>query len=360
MSRKLHAMLGVGLALLLCGATAQAASGDGLPVPFDGGDNIGVASLDGDFRYATVAAGGSTAAVRIATGTGEIQRSTELRGDYGVPLVAYDGTPSGLSADGETLVLIRPRVGFPRQTTSLAVLDADRLRVREEITLRGDFSFDAISPDGGTIYLIEYTDRRDPTAYEVRAYDVERGVLEPDPIIDPNEAGEEMAGFPQTRAISPDGRWAYTLYETPGNHHPPFIHALDTERGTAVCIDLDALADHRSVWRLGLQPSADGSMLGVVDRGEPIATVDLETFEVSEPAPPAPPAQDGGGGDWVAWAAVGGGLGLLLLSVTMVLSRRRRRCVEAELQQLVQADAAARRDEGDRRDAAAAEREPVR
>ena len=54
-----------------------------------------------------------------------------------------------------------------------------------------------------------------------------------------------MAGFPQTRATSPDGRWAYTLYEPAERDHPAFIHALDTKRGTAVCIDLDPLADQR-------------------------------------------------------------------------------------------------------------------
>jgi hypothetical protein len=357
MSRKLHTTLGVGLALLACGATAQAASGDGLPVPFDGSDNAGVASLDGNFRYATVAAGGSTAAVRIATGTGEIQRSTELRGDYGVPLVAYDGTPSGLSADGETLVLIQPRVRFPRQHTSLAVLDADRLRLQEEITLRGDFSFDAISPDGETIYLIGYTDPRDPTAHEVRAYDIDRGRLEPDPIIDPNEAGEEMAGFPQTRATSPDGRWAYTLYETPGNDHPPFIHALDTKRATAVCIDLDQLAGHRNVWRLGLQPSPDGTMLGVVDRGQPIANVDLGSFDVSEPAAPPTPAETAateGGVPWVVWAALGGGLAALGAAAILIGGRRRRRDVEAELERSLELESCAGEQQHE------PERQPVR
>jgi LPXTG-motif cell wall-anchored protein len=361
MSPRLHATLGVGLALLLCGATAQAAAGDGLPVPFDGGDNAGVASLDGDFRYATVAAGRSTAAVRIATGTGEIQRSTELRGDYGVPLVAYDGTPSGLSADGERLVLIKPRVRFPRERTSLALLDAERLRLREEITLRGDFSFDAISPSGGTIYLIEYTDPRDPTAYEVRAYDVERGKLLPDPIIDPNETGEEMAGFPQTRAMSPDGRWAYTLYETPGKDHPPFIHALDTARGTAVCIDLDALADHRQVWRLGLQPSPDGAVLGVVDRGQAIANVDLATFEVSEPAiPPAPPAEAGPDEDGTPWLLIaGGGVLLIVAGALIVLRRRPDEVDERELDRLVDLERAAR-EAAEGEEEGATEREPVR
>jgi hypothetical protein len=328
-------VLGCLLALAACGAAASTASGDGLPVPFDGGDNTGVRSHDGNYSYATAAAGANTVVLRIATGTGEIQRSIELHGDYGVPLVAYDGTPSGLSANGETLVLIRPRVAFPRRTTEFAILDAERLRLREELTLEGDFSFDALSPDGRLMYLIRYPDPRDPTAYEVRAYDLERSKLLPDPIVDPNESGEEMAGFPQTRATSPDGRWAYTLYEPAERDHPPFIHALDTQRGTAVCIDLDPLADQRGIWRLGLQPSVDGSSLAVVDRGSPVALVDLGDFQVSEPETPAPAAETDGEGP--SWAVLGAGTALLFVAGSVVVVHRRRRSAPGsqELERLV-------------------------
>jgi hypothetical protein len=319
-------MLGCVLALVACGGAASTASGDGLPVPFDGGDNAGVASRDGDFRYATVAAGGDTAVVKIAAGSGEILRSTVLPGDYGVPLVAYDATPSGLSADGRTLVVIEPRRSFPRATTTFAVFDTAQLELRERLTMRDDFSFDALSPDGRSMYLIRYPAPRDPTAYEVRVYDFERGKLLPDPIVDPNESGEEMAGFPQTRGTSPDGRWAYTLYEPAERDHPPFIHALDTQRGTAVCIDLDPLAAHRQVWRLGLQPSADGSSLAVIDRGEPIASVGLKSYSVSEPVA-EPVASDDPG---VPWAAIVAGLALLAAVCAVLVRRLRARAVGRE------------------------------
>ena len=72
-----------------------------------------------------------------------------LRGDFAVPLVAYDSTPSGLSADGRTLALIEPRRRFPRARTTFALIDAERLRLRERLTLDGDFSFDALSRTGG-------------------------------------------------------------------------------------------------------------------------------------------------------------------------------------------------------------------
>lgn len=104
--------------------------------------------------------------------------------------------------------------------------------------------------------------------------------------------------------MSPDWRWAYTLYDTPDREDPPFIHALDTARGTAVCVDLDPLADHRGIWRLDLAPSADGSSLALLDRGEPVADVGLTSFEVTD-------AAVAGGGNAVGvsgalpWLAIG-------------------------------------------------------
>jgi len=67
----------------------------------------------------------------------------------------------------------------------------------------------------------------------VRAYDLAARRLLPEPVVDPREPGEKMQGLPMTRATSADGRFAYTLYERPRG--APFIHALDTVRGSAAC-----------------------------------------------------------------------------------------------------------------------------
>ena len=64
-------------------ARRRAASGDGLPVPFDTGDNVGVANPGGGVRYATIGAGDRTIAVRTGVGTGEIQSTAALDGDWG-------------------------------------------------------------------------------------------------------------------------------------------------------------------------------------------------------------------------------------------------------------------------------------
>ena len=125
-------------------------------------------------EYQTEKAGRSTRLVESARYGGVLQEGL-VRGRYAIPAVAYDGSPSGLSADGRTLVLINPRVRFPRAETTFAVVDTRTLRVRRTIVLRGDFSFDAISPNGRVMYLIEYLNPRDFTEYAVRAYNMRTG-----------------------------------------------------------------------------------------------------------------------------------------------------------------------------------------
>ena len=98
-------------------------------------------------------------------------------------------------------------------------------------------------------------------------YDLTAGRLVPEPIVDPDEAAEPMRGYPITRATSPDGRLAYTLYDGAGEH--PFIHALDTMGRTAVCIDLHGLMGRDDLYDLRLAVSEDGSMLEVRDGSTP-------------------------------------------------------------------------------------------
>ena len=55
-----------------------------------------------------------------------------------------------------------------------------------------------------------------------------------------------MTGKPVTRAMSPNGQWAYTLYQ--GSDEGPFVHALDTSGRSAKCIDLDGLNLPTNLW----------------------------------------------------------------------------------------------------------------
>jgi hypothetical protein len=124
--------------------------------------------------------------------------------------------------------------------------------------------------------------------------------------VDPDEHAGEMRGLPFARVTSPDGRWAYTLYD--GGGEQPFVHALDTAAGKAVCVDLDGLVTVEDVRRGdGLSISPDGSEVTVAGRrGAPLAVIDTETLEAN-----APPSPDGGDGGfpWLL-AGLAGALGL--------------------------------------------------
>jgi hypothetical protein len=279
------------LALAAALVMAPTALGDGLPVVGVDGGSTGVTAPGESVRYVTLPAGDLTIVARVQGDGGRIFRSMQLPGRFTIPAVAYDGSTSGLSADGSTLVLIRPRTAFPRARTPLAILDARTLQFRGSITLHGDFSFDALSRNGAWLYLIQYVDPTDPTQYRVRAFDVRAARLLPKPVVDPRERGEAMRGSPITRATSPDGRWAYTLYDGVGEH--PFVHALDTQARTAHCVELQALAGRRDLYRLRLQASRDELVVSA-PKG-PVAVIDTKTFRVSDPA-------HGGGRSWMVGA----------------------------------------------------------
>jgi hypothetical protein len=299
-------------------AAAGIARGDGLPVLGIDDGSTGVVAPSGEERYVTVPAGTDTVVERIGTVDATVGGSSLLAGALTIPAVAYDGSAGGLSGDGRTLVLIEPRVSFPRRRTGLAVLDSRSLAVRSRITLRGDFSFDAVSPHGSLLYLIQYTSPVDPTRYLVRAYDVPGGRLLAKPVVDPTEPDEKMRGNPVSRATSTGGRWAYTLYD--GGGGTPFLHALDTARRTARCIDLDAL-EHSSVTALRLRLDPGGRTVSVLRRGARVLSIDTRTFAVREPA--ADPARSGSSIPWPgALAGVAAGLAAAGATLTVALRRR--------------------------------------
>src|SRR3954469_22368090 len=124
-------------------------------LPAEGVDATPLQVPGGQLEYTTERAGHDTRLVEGARYGGPL-RKRRLAGKLFIPAVAYDGSPSGLSADGRTLVLITKRHGFPRKRTTFAVVDVRTLRVRRHVELSGDFAVDAISPDGRMLYLIEY------------------------------------------------------------------------------------------------------------------------------------------------------------------------------------------------------------
>jgi hypothetical protein len=297
-------------------ATPAGALASGGPVmPLQGGSGVTMPGLPMSFVAAKE--GRDTRIDRMRDG--DVDATRTLSGRLGVPGVGFDGSTTGLSADGGTLV-VAGNPGAAR--TRLVVLDARRLSApAREISLHGYYTVDAVSPDGARLYLVHYlSPTRDILRYEVRAFAVARERLVGGPIVDPREPDEKMQGFAVTRTTSPDGRWAYTLYTGPEN----FVHALDTAGGRAFCIDLAEGDLASATLRL------DGGQLHVGD----FATVDTRTLRVSRgdtaaPTPvatSAPPSDentgDGGALLWTAVVIVG------LAAAALALEARRRRRVK--------------------------------
>lgn len=292
-------------------ASVASAKGIGVGMP----SLEGVVTPDGEVGYSAYPTEDETVVIRIERGDALPALSNTIGRSLVVPAVAADGTGAGVSGDGSTLVLASSYLsaGPGAKETSLTLLDGANLTVQGKIRLPGSFSVDAVSPDGSTIYLIEYTSTKDPTEYAVRAYDTDAGRLIPGQIVDLSEPDEDMSGVALTRANSPDGRWAYTLYHSDTH---PFIHALDTEAGSALCIDLPHDLRWRELYQSKLLVSDEGRTITVEGKDGPLAVVDTESFEVREPVAAASDADEGaptetsGGG--ASWALIALACALLI------------------------------------------------
>src|SRR5919197_5999117 len=310
-----------GLGLMLLPATGAAADGGPVP-PVQGG--TGTTAPGSEFTFIALGTGnGNTIVQRVRRNGGVVERYRRIPGSFGVPGVAFDGSTTGLSADGKTLVLAEYTRIYPPTRTRLVVLDPVRLRERARIAMRGAYVVDVISPDGRWLYFTHYKSPTNSVDYEVRAYDLQSRHMVEKPIVDPREPDEKMQGLPVTRLMSPDGRWAYTLYSR--GDEEPFIHALDTQNRTAACIDLPLTSYGNDIFKLRLR-LLPGGTLRVEDSGTPVALVNTRTFAVSHPAraEASKQAKPPGGVSGFPWelmaipaAAALAGLG--------VLARRRRR-----------------------------------
>lgn len=273
-------LLALVTALALASAVAAlTAMGDGSPYTpglVQGAD--GVVTPDHGIRFVTLATPKSTVVAAIRVRTGRVARSNVLRGFYGVPIVAWDNSTGGVSADGGTLVLgsYGPLPG-DAGVTRFAVLRTKTLRKERTLALPGSWAYDAISPDGSRMFLIEYLAAGQNPHYRVRSLDVRTGRLDPEAVVDRREDEVLMRGQPVTRVASTDGRWAYTLYARP--KHGPFVHALDTVRGEAYCVDLPARLRQLEQMALRLRMRGDGA-LEVRTRRARIALVDTKTLEL--------------------------------------------------------------------------------
>jgi hypothetical protein len=262
--------------LLFAGVIGPAAGADGGPSPGVSFDAAGVSNRAGPVTYVSEAAG-NLSNLFVRDRSENIVKTRTFEGLYGIPLVTYGGAKGGLSRDGRTLVVAKAPQGAGLATASrFLVLDASTLRTRQTIDLPGDFSFDALSPDARTLFLIQHTSARDLERYRVRAYDLAHSRLLPHAIVD--RAEPNMRGFPMYRLVGPGGRWVYTFYLHQGGE--AFVHALDTVHAQARCLDVDWHGNQNVLFSARLR--LDHGKLEVLSKhGKRLAELELQPAEAS-------------------------------------------------------------------------------
>jgi len=231
-----------------------------------------VASPDGSVYYALEGSAPTTLRWTDAK-TGRAITQLTLAGAYAFANEAGPA-PAGFSPNGRWLVL----VGESGAKSSFAIVDTSLVRLAAFAEVPGPFTYDAISDDGSSLYLIE---RITPEAarqlpgvnatygYRVRVYDVPAGKMSETLVVDVKLAAQTdgnnaetrldgiMSGIYQSSVPSRDGRWNFSFYYNPTRG--PFIHVLHLDSRSAFCIlDLPLVSggfEKRLGWSLALTPS---------------------------------------------------------------------------------------------------------
>lgn len=272
----------LGLYLTVLGALAVVSvASAAYPAPFALQGGQGVLSNDGSTRFVAVGTGESTVVRAAKTSNGSVvMLSQSIAGSFGVPMLTSSGPGGGMFRDGSTLVL--QSMGL-FDTTQFVLLRTVDLGIRDQIDLKGTFAFDALSPDGSRLYLIQHKSAQDVQHYIVRAYDLDAHALVPGRIADKTQKSWVMQGWAIDRATTASGRWVYTLYANPGGF--PFIHALDTVKGVAHCVGVPwPQSDGNQSEVFNFKLSLRGKMLVIKQgSGTTYRVVNTTNWHVSKP-----------------------------------------------------------------------------
>jgi hypothetical protein len=226
-----------------------------------------VATEDWGREIVATPAGATTTVRDLIVEAGLSGPQLVIDGAWRLPTIGYDPTPVGLSADGSTAALVEAgpaATAAGRKVSRFAILHVVPLKGPARIIeLPGSFDYDAISPDGSILYVVEHLAGEPDGRYQVRAIDVATGVMRDAVVADKRNIDEAMAGWPIAQLRRPDGL-VMTLYR--GVEHP-FVHALNTAEAWAVCIDLPGVRAHDAKAALdwGLAAAPDGGAVFAVN-----------------------------------------------------------------------------------------------
>lgn len=203
---------------------------------------------------------------------------------------------SGVSSTGRWLALLRAAKesedrGSLEIHSHIEILDTRLGAITHTIDLAGEFSVDAISPDGSSLFLIRHLPAPRNNNYEIRLYDLTNRTLVPDPLREKGE-DEVMEGSAYQQVATPDGGHLLTLY-VDSVRHVAFIHDLDLENKSPTCIDLPSGAGNTAeLGNYSLAVSPDGKQvyainvsMGVIVEVDLVERVARKTIELGAFAP---------------------------------------------------------------------------
>ena len=226
---------------------------------------LGVPDSSWATLVATTTSDGSTTVQEMEVMPEPPGRSRTLKGEWRLPTVGLDPLPAGVSGDGRTIVLVEGGAAGASDDglSRFAILSRGLASEPRVIALKGAFDYDALSPDGSTLYVVEHLAAPPVAHYQVRAVDTASGTLRDGVVVDKAQLDEAMAGYPIAQLRRPDG-FVFTLYR--GAEYP-FIHALSSVDSWALCIDLPARGadDTEAAVDWGLTASADGHAIYAVN-----------------------------------------------------------------------------------------------
>ena len=207
--------------------------------------------------------GGSTVVRDLVVQPGFGGESITIDGAWRLPTIGPDPVPVGISGNLSTIVLAENVEPGTAGRTRFAVLAKGFPRPARIIELRGRFTYDVLSPDGAVLYLIEHLDADAGGQYQVRAVELASGRLREEVVVSKGNVEEAMAGYPLAQVRHAAGG-VLTLYRGPEH---PFIHALNSVDGWAICVDLPATGarDAAAAADWGLAPTPDGHTLYAVN-----------------------------------------------------------------------------------------------
>jgi hypothetical protein len=255
-----------GVTVVRAGATAPAFKAAGA-----------VPSRDWSTVVRTRLSGSSTRIAASIPASGTRLWTQDAPGFLRTKVVSEDGYMAALGPTTER------HYSWGRRHTKLTVVGEES--APESFELDGNIEPEAFSTDRTNLFVLQYRPARAPSSYQVRRLDLKTGKLH-DIYTPDKHLQTAMRGDARVQAVSPDGRYLYTLYSlrtAHGSHS--FVHVLNLDEKWAHCIDLPANFGI-GAGSTALSVSPDGNRLYVANgAAHSIAEVDTQALKVVRSAP---------------------------------------------------------------------------